>query len=406
MKHLVNDLALLGGEPAFSEPLHVGQPNIGDRQRFLARLGDMLDRRWLANGGFYVETFERRLEELLGVRHCVAMCNATVGLEITARALGLTGEVIVPSFTFVATPHSLQWQGLTPVFCDIDPRTYTIDPVQVEALIGPRTSGILAVHTWGRGCDVGSLAEIARRHGLKLYYDAAHALGCTIGGRPIGSFGQAEVFSFHATKFVNAFEGGAVATNDDEVAERLRLMRNYGFADYDRVDAIGTNGKMTEVSAAMGLTSLESMDEFVTVNREHYVAYASVLAGIPGVDLVPFDAGERCNLQYVTAEIDPDRFGMHRDTLLEVLRAEGVLARRYFYPGCHRMEPYRTLQPDAGKRLPVTERATDRVIQLPTGTGVSAEDVLRIGEIVRFAIRNAEVLAERLDLARLQLVAD
>jgi dTDP-4-amino-4,6-dideoxygalactose transaminase len=272
-KTSVESLAILGVSPAFDEKLHVGRPNIGDRQRLLSRFNDMLDRRWLTNSGPFEQEFERRIEALLGVRHCIAMCNATIALEITIRALGLAGEVIIPSFTFIATAHALQWQQITPVFADIDPLTHNLDPQCVEQMITPRTSGILGVHVWGRPCPVRELTEIAQRHNLKLMFDAAHAFAHSLDGRMVGNFGQAEVFSFHATKFLNTFEGGAVVTNDDELAEKIRLMKNFGFAGYDNVIYIGTNGKMNEISAAMGLTNLESLDELIETNRCNYRQY-------------------------------------------------------------------------------------------------------------------------------------
>ena len=354
-----SDLALFGAVPAFAELLHVGRPNIGDRARLLERINDILDRRWFTNGGPYENQFEARLASLLGVRHCIAVASGTVALELAIRAAGLSGEVILPSFTFVATAHALQWQGITPVFCDIDPLRHTLDPEHVEALITPRTSGIIGVHLWGRTCDVESLDAIAARHKLVLLFDAAHALGCTRNGRPVGAFGQAETFSFHATKFVNSFEGGAVATNDEEFAHKLRLLRNFGFVWYDEVDAVGTNAKLNEVSAAMGLTSLESFDDFVRINRENLDVYRRALAGIPGVALVGLDAGERHNYQYVVLEIDEPIAGLSRDELLEVLWQENILARRYFYPGCHNMSPYRR-DPPAHHELPHTERLASR----------------------------------------------
>src|SRR5207302_10663010 len=194
----VGELALFGGAPAFTEKLHVGRPNIGDRDRLLARFNDMLDRRWLTNDGPFVQEFERKICEHVGVRHCVAMCNATIALEIAIRALELSGEVIVPSFTFIATAHALSWQEITPVFCDIDPRTHNLDPARVEQMITPRTSGIIGVHVWGRACDIDALAEVARRHKLKLLFDAAHAFGCSYKGRLLGAFGECEVYRFHA----------------------------------------------------------------------------------------------------------------------------------------------------------------------------------------------------------------
>ena len=390
------DLAVFGRRPAFSEKVHVGRPNIGNRERLLSRISDMLDRNWLTNDGPYVREFEKRLAEFVGIRHCVAMCNATISLEIAIRALGFTGEVIVPSFTFVATAHSLQWQEITPVFCDIDPRTHNLDPLQVEKMITPRTSGIIGVHTWGRPCDIGALEEIARRRKLQLMFDAAHAFGCSYKGKLIGGFGRCEVFSFHATKFFNTFEGGAVLTNEDELAEKMRLMRNFGFSGYDNVIYIGTNGKMTEVCAAMGLTSLESVQQFVEVNRRNHSLYLRELEGIPGIRLMVYDERERANYQYVVVEIDELEAGLTRDEFVAVLAAENVLARRYFFPGCHRMEPYRSYFPHSALMLPETEKLCRRVMALPTGTSVDEQAISQIGKAMRTAISNAAAVRARL----------
>ena len=219
-----------------------------------------------------MQAFEDRITSLLNVKHCVAVCNATVGLEIAVRALELRGEVIIPSFTFVATAHALQWQGITPCFCDIAPGTHHLDPERVREAVTTETTGILGVHVWGMPCDVERLSQIATDHRLRLLFDSAHAFGCYCKGTMIGNFGDLEVFSFHATKFINAFEGGAITTNSDELADRARRLRNFGFAGYDNVECLGTNGKMTEVCAAMGLTSIESLDTFVKVNQENYRA--------------------------------------------------------------------------------------------------------------------------------------
>ena len=204
----LKQLAVFSGKPTFSTKLHVGRPNIGDREVLLNRINSLLDRRWLSNNGPYVQEFEQKIAEKISVKHCIAMCNATIALEIAIRALEFKGEVIVPSFTFVATAHALQWQEITPVFCDIDPKTHNIDPDCIEELITPRTTGIIGVHIWGRPCEITALEEIADRHSLKLLFDAAHAFGCSYKGKLIGNFGDAEVFSFHATKFFNTFEGG------------------------------------------------------------------------------------------------------------------------------------------------------------------------------------------------------
>lgn len=385
-------LALAGGQPAFAEKLHVGRPNIGDRAALMDRIEGMLDRLWLTNNGPLVQEFEARLADYLGVEHVICMCNATVALEIAIRALGLTGEVIVPSFTFVATAHALQWQEITPVFCDVDPATHNLDPRQVERLITPRTSGIIGVHVWGRPCAIEALSEIAARRNLKLMFDAAHAFGNSYGGQMIGGFGAVEIFSFHATKFFNTFEGGAVATNDAELATKIRLMKNFGFAGYDNVIYIGTNGKMSEVSAAMGLTSLESVDTFINANKRNHHAYRRGLAGLPGVKVIAYDDGERCNYQYMIVEVDEAAAGISRDDLVRVLHAENVMARRYFYPGCHEMEPYRSYFPHSHLLLPETEKLTQRVMSLPSGTAVGPDEIGLICEIIRSAVENPDAL--------------
>lgn len=396
MKQCLTDLAIFGGEPAFQEKLHVGRPNIGDRQRLLDRINDLLDRRWLTNNGPFVQELEQRIADLLGVKHCIAMCNGTVALEIAIRAIGLTGEVIMPAFTFIATAHALQWQEITPIFCDIDPSTHNIDPCRVEEMTTPRTSGIIGVHLWGRPCDVDALSEVAHDHDLRLLFDAAHGFGCSYKGRMIGNFGGVEVFSFHATKFFNTFEGGAVVTNDDELAARVRLMKNFGFAGYDNVIYIGTNGKMNEVSAAMGLTGLESLDEFIAVNYRNYKEYERQLEGMLGVQLVTHDETEKRNYQYIILEIDEAVTHVSRDQLVEILHAENVLARRYFYPGCHQMEPYRSHFPHAGLLLPETEKLVNRVLSLPTGTAVGTDEIGKVCQIVRFAVEHGAEIGSRL----------
>lgn len=394
MKYSPKELAIFGGPPTFKEKLHVGRPNLGDRERLLERIGSVLDSRYFTNDGPLVRKFEKRIAEFVDVKHCIATCNATVGLEVTARAAGLAGEVIVPSLTFIATAHALEWVGLTPVFCDVDPTTHNLDPERAEALITPRTSAILGVHLWGRPCDTEALEDIARRHDLKLMFDAAHAFGCSHGGRMIGSFGDAEVFSFHATKFFNTFEGGAIVTNDDDLAEKVRRMKNFGFVEYDEVTEAGTNGKMNEICAAQGLTSLECLNEFIATNRRNYDQYREELRDVPGIYLTVYDEGDSNNYQYLVLEVDEAEAGIEREDLVRVLWAENVLARRYFYPGCHRMEPYRSRK--LKTKLPVTERLTERFVTLPTGTAVGEKDISEICEIIHAAVSNGCAIRQRL----------
>lgn len=390
-KERLEDLAALGGPPAFSEVLHVGRPNVGDRARFMARVEDVLDRRWFTNHGPLVAELETKLAQLLGVRHCLLACNATIALQMTIRALGWTGEVIVPSFTFVATAHALAWQEVTPVFCDVDPKTHNLDPKEIEALITPRTTGIIGVHVWGRPCDVDAIDLIAKKHNLTVLYDAAHAFACSHNGRKIASFGNAEVFSFHATKFFNTFEGGAITTNDDALAEKLRLIRNFGFVGADDVQELGINGKMSEMSAAMGLTLLESLDVLLETNRRNYEAYQRGLASIPGLSLMQYETSNANNHQYIVVAVDPVAFGCNRDRVVEILHQENVRARRYFYPACHRMEPYRSREPVPRRPLPATESLAASLMTLPTGTAVGPPEIDTICRILRLAQRIGRV---------------
>ena len=375
------DLAINGADPAFSESLHVGRPNIGSREDFLKYAGEIFDRRRLTNNGPLVQEFERRVADYHNVKHCVAMCNGTVALEIAIRALGFKNEVIIPSFTFVATAHALHWQGITPVFADIDPATHNLDPQSVRRQITPRTTGIVAVHLWARSAATEELQAIADEHDLGLIFDAAHAFGCSRKGTMVGNFGACEVLSFHATKFFNTFEGGAVLTNDDELAEAMQLMRNFGFSGMDSVIHAGTNGKMIEVSAAMGIVNLDSIDNVIEANRRNYHAYREELSGLPGVELLSFDESERQNYQYVVMEVG-EQCPVTRDEIIQALHAENVIARRYFWPGCHNMVPYCELYPRAGQALPNTKQVADRVVVLPTGTTMDVGMVRTVVSII------------------------
>ena len=360
-----------------------------DQQVFLDRIQKVLSSGQLSNWGPMVQEFEARVAESAGAKHCVATCNATTGLELAIGGLEMQGDVIVPSFTFIATVHALWRQGLRPVFCDIDPITHCLDPDCVEAAITSRTTGILGVHLWGNSCASQRLRALAQEHGLKLMFDAAHAFGCQPEDPSDSYLGDAEVYSFHATKCIHAFEGGAIVTNDDALAARLRYMVNFGFAGEDQVAHLGTNGKMNEASAAMGLTSVEAMERFFDHNRDNYDAFEKGLRGLPGIRLMPRAKARRHSYQYVVTEIDPEAAGLTRDELVAALRVENIVARRYFYPGCHRMQPYAGLSPRAGQTLPVTEAVSQRVMVLPTGTQISSHDAARICARIAALLRQA-----------------
>ncbi len=387
-KKNISDMAYFGGAPAFEEILHVGKPNFGNREKFLNRISDILDTRWFSNAGPMVSEFEEKVANLIGVKHCIAMSNGTVALEIAIRALELKGEVILPSFTFIACAHCLQWQEITPVFCDVG-ADHNLDPDSVESMITPRTTGIMGIHLWGRPCNINRLQEIADRNNLELFFDASHAFGNTSNGRKIGTFGSLEVFSFHATKQINTLEGGAIVTNDDKLAEKIRLMKNFGFGGYDEVIYIGTNGKMNEMSAAMGLTNLEDMDRFTRINKINYDLYRNELSGIPGLKMILFDENESNNYQYIVLEFDEEEAGISRDMIVDILWKENVRARRYFYPGCHNMEPYKSYFPHAGLLLKNTEEISRRVLCLPNGSTVAEDDVLQICSLIKFIIENS-----------------
>ena len=360
------------------EKLFVGKPNIGKREVFLRRVNEVLDRGWLSNDGPVLREFEQRIAEIINVKHAVAMCNATAAIEIACHALGLKGEVIVPSYTFIATAHALQWQGIAPVFADMDPSTPKIDPSQIEHLITPKTTGIIGVHVWGRGCDTEAIEGVAAKYKLKVMYDSSHAFGCSRNGKNIGTFGECEVFSFHATKFINSLEGGAVTTNNTELAEKLRLMRNFGFVDFDKVTYLGINGKMNEISAAMGLTNLESMEHIVAINRRNYLEYKVGLTSVSGINLIEYDLNEKNNFQYIVLEVDPEKCPRQRDEIVKALHAENVIARKYFWPGCHGMEPYRSQWPDISQNLKQTEKIAAKVVVLPTGLAVGVGEIRKI----------------------------
>jgi dTDP-4-amino-4,6-dideoxyglucose len=391
-KQQLDDLAVFGGTPAFAdhERLSVGVPNIGDRELLFKRISTALDRRWLSNNGALVQEFERRVAEISGTRHCVAMCNATLGLQVAIRALGMTGEVIVPSFTFAATAHAVAWVGLTPVFCDVDPATHLLDTAHAESLITPRTSGIIGVHVWGQPCSVDRLTEIGRRHGLAVLYDGAHALGCLERGRPFGGSGDAAVLSFHATKLANAFEGGALVTDDAGLARRARAIQNFGLTAEDEVSWIGTNAKMSEASAAMGLTSLDALPEILAHNRDIYRAYLAGLDGIEGIRLIEYDHTMN-NCQYIVIEVDEQITGIDPDALQAVLRGEGINCRRYFSPACHSLAPYR-----GPARLPNADAVARRVLQLPNGMAVPRTAVPRVCGLIAFAATRGHDIARRM----------
>lgn len=383
----LSDLAVNGAQPLFASQRVVGYPRVGDRNTLHRTIDEILDRNWLTNNGACLHELTEKLQAFLGVKHVIPVCNATVGLELAAKAMGLSGEVLVPSFTFIATAHILHWLGIKPVFVDVDPLTHCIDPEKAETLITERTTGILGVHLWGSACNVEKLQALADKYNIMLFYDAAHAFGCSLpDGRMIGNFGNCEVFSFHATKIFNTFEGGAITTNDDELAQLFRKMINFGFAGEANVEMVGTNAKLNEVSAAMGLVNLCALPEYIADCKGNYKAYQRALSVIDGIELFQLPEG-RSNYHYVVINVDSKKFGATRDELYEILLSENIIARRYFYPGCHNSEPYRTLFPEAEDSLPITTKLCNEVLVLPNH-GMSEEDICSVGRLLAIVREN------------------
>ncbi len=355
--------AVLGGEPAFPEGLPLARPPVPDLDAVTAEIRDILVSGVLTNGP-RVRELERRAAEYLGVRHCVAVSSCTSGLMLVLRAADLSGEVIVPSFTFAATAHAVAWNGLTPVFADVDPETLTLSPAAALRATGTRTSAILATHTFGTPCDVEGLAEAARRSGTRLFFDAAHAFGSRHAGVPVGGFGDAEVFSLSATKPLVAAEGGLVATDDPVIAERCRIGRDYGNpGDYD-CRFVGLNARLSEVHAAIALALFDGVDERIARRNALAGAYREALEGLPGVSFPLVPGGDRSTYKDFTVLVDRAGFGVDAATLGEALGAEGIDTRRYYAPPVHEMKAYRGLA-RAGLPLPVTEDAAERVLTLP-----------------------------------------
>jgi dTDP-4-amino-4,6-dideoxygalactose transaminase len=374
-------LAVLGGRPAFERPLAVGAPIVepATRERYLELMAEVFDRNWLTNDGPLVRRLEAEVARLHGVRHAVLVCNATIAQMLVLRALEVSGDVVVPSFTFVATAHACRIEGLNPVFCDISPDTLMAGPDEVERALTPATRAVVPVHLFGNVCDVSGLEALAARRGLALVFDAAHAFGCSAGEVPIGRFGRAEILSFHATKAFSTFEGGAVLTDDSGLDGRLRVLRNFGFRGYDDVAWLGLNGKLTESAAAFGLASLPALERRRELCRSIYLAYRERLAAIPGLELVSVGARGRSNHHYVPVLVDAETFGLTRDELCDLLWSENVLARRYFHPGVHRMAAYAAARPPS---LPVTESVADRILCLPSGFPEPKPTVARIAELL------------------------
>ncbi len=356
--------AILGGEPLFSERLPIVQPTLPDYETIALQVKEILQTGILTKGK-YLQQFEERLAEYLGVRHAVCVSSCTLGLALTYQGLGLRGEVIVPSFTFMATVHPLVWVGAQPVFVDIDPYTWNIDPAKVEEAITPHTTGIVAVHNFGNPADVEALEDIAHRYRLKLIFDAAHGFGALYRGKPVGRYGDAEVFSLSPTKLLVAGEGGVVATNNDALAEHIRIGREYGNDGHYGSNFPGLNARMPEFNAILGLKSLEMLEENAERRNQLVKRFRQRLERIPGITFQLIRPGNRCSYKDLSVLIDENKFGLTRDQLAYALWAENIDTRKYHDPPVHVHQTYRHLRKQCEGRLPVTEQVAPRSLSLP-----------------------------------------
>lgn len=389
-KRSLSDLAIFGGPRLFPELLPVGQIYPPDWERFRELTGGVFSGRNLG----LARKLEDELAELLRARNVVAVTNATVGLALAAVSLGLKGKVILPSFTFAATAQAMSWVGLEPVFCDINPQTHAIDAERVlPSLKKYDVAAILGVHLWGNACAIEEVEAAAKAYGAKVFYDAAHALGCTHGGTPIGNFGACEVFSFHATKVLNAAEGGCVVTNDDALAKLIREMSSPYGRRVNPLLPLVADARFSEFQAAFGLLSLENLAKNCEINREKLETYRDKLADTPGLKLMSPARGEKHNYQYVTFEVDKAEFGLSRDRLTRVLAAENIGARRYFVPGLHKSPPYN----EQTVVLPHTEALCEKVFQFPSGAKAGLREVEKICALTRFIHENAANINRKLE---------
>lgn len=370
----------------FSEPVFVTRPLFPALADYQAALEGIWERRWLTNKGVLHDELETALAAHLRAPHLSLVANGTAGLMLACRALELSGEAITTPLTSPATVNALNWCGLKPVFADVDPVTLTLDPAAVEKAIGPETSAIVGVHLYGRPCDVEALQAIAKRHELRVIYDCAHAFGTEISGRPIAEFGDASVFSFHATKLFNTAEGGAVAARDPDIKRKADLLRTLGIQDETTVALPGINARMNELEAAFGLANLKIVEAERNARAEIAKVYRERLAGIAGLHCLEMPADVRDSQHYFVIRIDNTRCKVSRDQLYERLKAFNIFTRRYFYPLCSEFAFYRELPSSRPENLPHATRAAEEVLCLPFYGALGRDAARRICEALTYLV--------------------
>ena len=360
-----------------NKPVYVTRPHLPPLEEFLPYLQKIWDNKWLTNNGPFHQELEHALCEYLGVKYISLFTNGTIALMTAQQALRISGEVITTPYSFVATAHSLLWNGIKPVFVDIDPMTLNLDPEKIESAITSQTSAIMPVHCYGRPCDVDRIKKIADEHGLKVIYDAAHAFGVKYGSRSVLDYGDLSVMSFHATKVFNTFEGGAIVCSDESIKQRIDHLKNFGFVDEVSVVAPGINGKMSEINAAFGMLQLKSIDQVLRKRKAVDDYYRKALAGIRGIHCLP-DAGKStANYGYFPILVGPE-YPLKRDELYESMRRSGIYARRYFYPLISEFAMYKILPSAVSSNLPAASKAAAQVICLPIYPDLEQSELDRV----------------------------
>lgn len=354
-------------------------PNLSEFEKYLE---DIWQRKWITNNGHYHQELEKALAEYLKVPYISLFTNGTLPLITALQALRITGEVITTPYSFVATTHALWWNGIKPVFVDIEPETGNIDPAKIEAAITPKTTAIMPVHVYGKPCKTKEIQDIADKYGLKIIYDAAHAFGVEVDGKSILNEGDISTLSFHATKVFNTVEGGAMVMHDEQTKKRIDYLKNFGFANEVEVIAPGINSKMDEMRSAYGLINLKQVDAAIESRHQTAIKYREALRNVEGVTFFEDMPGVRHNYSYFPIFIDAEQFGMTRDALYQKMKDRNVLGRRYFYPLISEFSTYRGLESAKPENLPVAHKMAEQVICLPMYAGLTDEDVERVIESV------------------------
>lgn len=364
------------------KPVYVTRPYLPPLEELQPYLEQIWANRQLTNGGSFHQQFEQALCEYLGVEYISLFANGTLALVTALQALRITGEVITTPYSFVATAHSLLWNGIKPVFVDIDPETFNLDPAKIEAAITPQTTAILPVHVYGRSCDTSKIQNIADTYGLKVIYDAAHAFGVEDEDGSILRHGDLSILSFHATKVFTTFEGGAIVSPDEKTKKRIDYLKNFGFADEVTVVAPGINGKMNEFQAAVGLAQLKHMDSVFAEREAIDRRYRELLADVPGICCPPLPSSKRHNYSYFPILVDSD-YPLSRDELYDRLRENGIYARRYFYPLISEFPMYRALASAKAGNLAEASSLSARVIALPIYPGLPVAVLQTLANLIR-----------------------